>query len=621
MSTEQRYERDLAVHVTLQHSAAAITFEAANADSQWLADLLRRGYDLARRAIAHKPNVAATFDQLLFARQANRPIVVRSSPSLPSLGTREMEYPHGTSTGEVRIVLQSRYLQGVREALDVKDGLSNAEKLGVCWSLISRFVSQLAFPELPRDRFVAKIDVFARMSFVAINLLYDESRSGRLVPTAAGAAYEALISEASGIPKRELCDRHPYFRMLARLNFMLRARPYASYEGEARIAAREYLDATYLRLSLAGAMPAVPPMMRPMEFTRKGSKVKVPSPQLGLYGVLDEDDLDAWKKIRKPFHKLGFTLLRQLGMGDFGRVYEVLNDNNPAFPARVALKVDRLVGKKKHAILEAEQAFRTGSQLASAPHLVRLYDTGTLPDERFTYHVLQLVDGDTLDNLIGVAGSEHASVAPESRSGRSEADARREYEQAISRRSGQAWRRSRMGLPFRFALSPAMLLDLLTSVLLTLEEVHQLGYAINDLKNDNLMMSRRGQVKGIDLDSYAPVRSDADKFVDFMFLSGSLILLFFNAAATSARRELAWEALTQNELLLRRELDVYWPLGDVELLSEGRVTNAAVTEVLVDLVLRSRGLVYARKPDVFAADIVRLIDVKRGFLLEDLVID
>ena len=38
-----------------------------------------------------------------------------------------------------------------------------------------------------------------------------------------------------------------------------------------------------------------------------------------------------------------------------------------------------------------------------------------------------------------------------------------------------------MALPFTHALSPAMLLDLLTSVLLWMEGVHEVGYAINDL--------------------------------------------------------------------------------------------------------------------------------------------
>jgi hypothetical protein len=562
-------------------------------------------------------------EELLFDGHGDvdRPIAVRLSSNLPTLGTREVGHLHAGGGGDVRIVLQSQYARNVSEALLAGADLSKDERLGICWSLISRFISQLAFPEQPRDRFVAKIDVFAKLSYIALNVLYDERRSGRLVPTTTGAVYESMVSEASGIPKGELSDRHPYFRMLGRLSFMLRAKPYSDYIDEARIAAREYLDNSYLRLSLAGAMPEVPPMMRPMEYVRKRNEVKVPSPQVGLYGVMDAEDLEAWKKVHKPFRKLGFTLLRQLGMGDFGRVYEVLNDNNPAFPARVALKVDRLIGKKKHAILEAEQAFRVGRELASAPHVVRLYDTGTLPDERYTYHVLQLIDGDTLDNLVGVAGIEHASVSVAPRSGRTELDARLEYELAIAQRKDQSWRRARMGLPFRFALSPAMLLDMLTSVLLSLEEVHHLGYAINDLKNDNLMMSRRGQIKGIDLDSFAPVRSDADKITDFMFLSASLILLLFNATASSRGRDLAWEALTQDENLLRQELKTFWPLGNVESFSEGRVSQQAMTDVLVDLVLRSRKLVYAKQPEVFAADIVRLIEIKRRLLVEELVID
>jgi len=48
-----------------------------------------------------------------------------------------------------------------------------------------------------------------------------------------------------------------------------------------------------------------------------------------------------------------------------------------------------------------------------------------------------------------------------------------------------------MNQPFEHALSTATVLDLLTSVLLWLEDVHSIGYAINDLKNGNLMMSRR----------------------------------------------------------------------------------------------------------------------------------
>ncbi len=43
------------------------------------------------------------------------------------------------------------------------------------------------------------------------------------------------------------------------------------------------------------------------------------------------------------------------------------------------------------------------------------------------------------------------------------------------------------------------------------------------------MMSRRGQLKGIDLDSYSKTHSPKDKMTDFMFLAVSLILLLFSA--------------------------------------------------------------------------------------------
>jgi hypothetical protein len=623
LGVEARYERGVCVHVHMQRDLETLAFEARGADSEWLANLLRQGLRHVRQRLEGKPNVLSALDELMFGDEqlCGHPIVVRLSPHLPSLGTREMGHPDAGGPGEVRLVLQSRFAHQVHEALEAGVALSKDEKLGLSWSVLSRFLSQLAFPTAPRDRFVAKVEVFAKMTYVALNLLYEARRAGRLVPREAGAVYEMLVAEANDMAPAELCDRHPYFRMLSTLSFMLRASPYREYAPEAQIAAREYLDRTYLRLSLAGAMPDVPPAMEPMVVARKRGSVRVPTPEVGLFGIFDAEDLQAWKKVNKPFRELGFTLLRQLGMGEFGRVYEVLNENNPTFPARVALKVDRIVGKKRRAILEAEVAFRVGRELAGAPHLVRLYDTGKLDGERFTYHVLQLIDGDTLDNLVGVVGKEHASVTRPPPSGRSEREAQREYERAVSLLPAEAARRRQLGLPFRFALSPAMLLDLLTSVLLALEEVHALGYAINDLKNDNLMMSRRGQVKGIDLDSFAPVKSSADKVTDFMFLSGSMLLLLFNAGSKTRSAPLPWDALARDEALLRAELIRSWPLGDVETSSDGRVTREEMTKVLVDLVRRSRQLIYTKQPQTFAADIVRLIDVKRRLLVEDLVID
>jgi serine/threonine protein kinase len=416
-------------------------------------------------------------------------------------------------------------------------------------------------------------------------------------------------------------ERHPYFRMLNKLGFLLRGHGYAGDAAEVRVAACEYLDSVYLRLSLAGAMPEVAPAMAAMEFERVGRKVRTAAPEQGRNGVVDLEDLEAWKAVADPFRDLGFTLLRQLGMGEFGRVYEALNDNSPNYPGRVALKVDRIVGKKKNAILEAEEAMVVGRALARVPHLMRLYDTGKLKGQRFTYHVLQLINGDTLDNLVGVTGTEHASVSRPPSARASDGEAEAEYNRAVSARGGELWRRQRMALPFTHALSPAMVLDLLTSVLLWMEGVHAVGYAINDLKNGNLMMSRRGQLKGIDLDSYAPVHSPKDKVTDFMFLAVSVILLLFSAPVANRGRNVPWEELIESEARLRTGLNEAWPFGNVELLSDGRVSREQLINVLVDLVHRSRHLIYTKRPELFSEDIARMVNLKHELLIEELVID
>jgi len=614
-----RFEPDLGVRVHLQADFRMIAFEAENDDSRWLADLLALGVRRARKFLESKPKVLNVFEELLFKR-AEKTVSVRLSPDVPSDGTREVPRDGMNGRGETRIVLHSRLTRYVHEAL-ITRSRKPEEVLGLCWPLVSRFVSQLGYPASPRDRFAEKIEVFSRITFVAINVLYESRKSGHLIPSTAGCIYEDMVSESSAIPRPELMDRHPYFRMLNKLGFLLRGHGFGSDAAEVRVAACEYLDTVYLRLSLAGAMPEVAPAMAPMDFERIGRKVRTTNPLIGSFGVVDSEDLEAWKTVEGPFRDLGFTLLRQLGMGEFGRVYEALNDNSSNYPGRVALKVDRIVGKKKNAILEAEEAMAVGRALARAPHLMRLYDTGKLKGQRFTYHVLQLINGDTLDNLVGVTGTEHASVSRPPSARTSEIEAAAEFDRAVSLRGGELWRRQRMALPFTHALSPAMVMDLLTSVLLWMESVHDVGYAINDLKNGNLMMSRRGQLKGIDLDSYAPAHSPKDKVTDFMFLAVSVILLLFSAPVANRGRNVPWEALIESEAQLRAGLLSAWPFGNVELQSDGRVSREELTSVLVDLVHRSRHLIYTKRPELFAEDIARMVSVKHRLLNEELVID
>ena len=622
LSPDARLEPDVSVRVHLHPDLRVVAFEAEGEDARWLSDLLALGLKRARKRLEDKPKVLNVFDELLFAnaRRGERSVTVRLSPDVPSDGTREVPRDGASGHGETRIVLHSRLVRYVREAL-LAQPRSPEESLGLCWPLISRLAAQLAYPLSPRDRFTEKIEVFSRVSYVSINVLYEARKSGFLIPSSAGVIYEDMVSASSGIPRAELMDRHPYFRMLNKLGFLLRGHGYAGDAAEVRVAACEYLDTVYLRLSLAGAMPDVAPAMAAMDFERVGRKVRTTSPVIGQNGVVDSEDLEAWKQVADPFRDLGFTLLRQLGMGEFGRVYEALNDNSSNYPGRVALKVDRIVGKKKNAILEAEDAMQVGRALARVPHLMRLYDTGKLKGQRFTYHVLQLINGDTLDNLVGVTGTEHASVSRPPSARASDADAQAEFDRAISSRGGELWRRQRMALPFTHALSPAMVLDLLTSVLLWMEGVHEIGYAINDLKNGNLMMSRRGQLKGIDLDSYAPVHSPKDKVTDFMFLAVSVILLLFSAPVANRGRNVAWEALIESEERLRAGLTEAWPFGNVEQLSDGRVSREELTNVLVDLVHRSRHLIYTKRPELFSEDIARMVKLKHELLIEELVID
>ncbi len=600
-----------------------VIFQPENDDSAWLARMLESQFRSLRKNLQRKPPVLAVLDELVFGNRDNHAanLRVRLSPSVPSDGTRETARTTEDAHGFVELVLNSGLVQRVRQALaHMSDTAQEEGQLGLSWPVLVRLIANLAYPAAPHDLFVTKIETHAKLYYIVINALYEGSKQGRLVPNAAGRLYEQWAAQTSGLEGGALGERHPYFRALNKLSFMLRAKPYADYDAEARIVAREFLDTRYLRLSLAGVMPKVRTTMQPMPFRFVGRIVKTPSPDIGQYGVIDTEDLEAWKRVSTPFRDLGFTLLRQLGIGEFGRVYEALNENNPSFPEYVALKVDRIVGKKKKAILESEEAMNMGRVLAVVPHIIRLYDAGKLSGRRYTYHVLQRIDGETLDDLVGVTGREHASVSRPPASRGSEREARTEYERAMNARGGELWRRRGIHSPFTHALSPAMLMDLITSVLLWLDEVHELGYASNDLKNGNLMMSRRGQVKGIDLDSYGVARSPKDKMTDFMFLAVSLVLLLFNAPVTT-RGGRPWEQLLESEDELRRALRAAWPFGDVVAVSAGRVQPEEMLALFVDLVFRSRRLVYSREPSLFTSDIVRLMDTKRRLLAEEFVID
>jgi serine/threonine protein kinase len=319
---------------------------------------------------------------------------------------------------------------------------------------------------------------------------------------------------------------------------------------------------------------------------------------------------------------MGFTLLRQVGMGEFGRVYEALNHSNPNLPDRVALKVDRIRSwKKPKEILDAETTLQISRDLAASPHVIRIFDAGKLGRKKYTFHVLQFIDGDTLDNLLGVTGTEHASIhrplSPHSNAGQV-GDVNRA---AFHGSAGEGWRRRRLALPFAETLSLAQTLDLLTSLLLWLEEIHNLGYANNDLKNGNLMVSRRGQVKGIDMDSYSPTFSPLDRVTDFYFLAVSLMLFLLNLDSPSEKPKVVHEHDLQSSDTIGKLIDRHWPFRDVHRISRGRTENAEVVALLADVIYHSRNQSYARQSEQFTAAIDRLIHLKRTIFAGEIVLD
>ena len=616
--------QSLRVHVSSLESS--IGFVADSDALRPLADCLEESFRAFQARLRGKEHAAETLKRVIFENESNSEIDlrIRLAVGLPSEAIREVPMTQTTGLPEdVTIAVRATFADSILRRYRLELGkASEDELLGISWPLLRRIVSQLGYSNTPRDRFVEKIDLVTDGCLLAINTLYDGKRHGRLQPNQIGAIYEHYIAERDSIDVRHLHEQHPYFRLLNELSFLLDERFAREYAAEARIQVREYLDDRYLRLSLAGVMPPVAKAMASMQFSRHNDRISTPSPRIGNYGILDLDDLAAWKKAMGPFDKLGFTLLRQLGIGEFGRVYEAINRSNPTLPPRVALKIDRLRRwQSRRKILDPATALQTSRVLSQSPHVIRIFDAGVLAQHGLTYHILQVVDGDTLDNLLGIAGEEHSSVHRPSRPAPSHAQSEKLYTKALSGSKGETWRRARMSLSFTEPLTIIQTLDVLTSVLLWLEKVHELGYAINDLKNGNLMASRRGQVKGIDIDAYCPITSPLDKTSDFLFLAISILLVLVNAKTDRDRPTSVADSSVSSSDALRELLSADWPFGDISKISSGRVSTNEVMDLLCGLIHRCRNRTYTERPDQLTADIDQLIATKRRISLDELVLD
>jgi len=620
---DSRLDADFAMEIRVDARRSRLEFEPQNERSRPWAEALTRAFLEIHTRLQKVPRASGAFNDLIFSNPSNKTPGMRllSSQALPSKSTREMRVNDDLSPAETRILVRSDLLEAFSPA---PGGAGKAmTHLGRIWDVVRHVLLELGHTSYPRDRFTERIHLTTNWALINLRVLYEGKRDGRLVPSEAGEAFELAQAEEKKIDRRDLFMRDPFFRLLSDLSFLLRDRNIESLWDTATVIVRDYLDSGYLRLSIAGLMPTKPEWLEAMPIEWKGSrKIKTPPPEIGRYGIIDEEDREAWRKIRKPLEEIGYLIIGQLGMGQFGRVYEAINVANSTIPARVAVKVDRIrKGHKKEAIEAADTIMSIAQGLAKSPHVIRVFDAGFLKSIRSNYHILQLVEGDTLDHLIGVAGSEHASILRPSSARSSREVTRSEFMKSLSGSAGEAWRRNRKSPPFIAAPGLGHIFDLLTSTALWLEEVHGLGYAVNDLKNGNVMLSRRGQFKAIDLDAYSQIFSPLDKLPDFFFLAVSSLQLVTRGCAwdKSATSSEIKELLSDAQAVEQRLREI-WPYGDLAKQSCGRVATEDVTRFFAQFVDDARSGRFAEDPSQFTSAIDKMIYLKRGLSTEEMVL-
>lgn len=605
------------------HGRRKIEFSAHNPRSARWAGVLAHAFREIQSRLENCPAAAKVFGEMVFGNPANSApgLKLNSCAVLPAPATREMRVNSDMAPAASRILVHTRLFEEFEPLLDLPG--SPMERLGKIWEVVRHILLQLGHESYPRDRFTERIKLTTNWALVNLHVLYDGKKDGRPHANEAGEAFEAIAARRGNMERRELFAREPFFRLLSDVSFLLRDRNVPDLWETATVIARDYLDSRYLRLSIAGLMPAMPAWLEAMPVEWKGpKKIKTPRPEINRYGIIDDEDEDAWKQVRGPLEDIGYLIIGQLGMGQFGRVYEAINATNSSIPARVAVKVDRIrKGHKKEAIEAADTIMEIARGLSKSPHVIRVFDAGHLKKIRSNYHILQIVEGDTLDHLIGVAGSEHASILRPKSGRESRDDARREFLKSLSGSAGEAWRRDRKSPPFVAQPGLGHIMDLLTSTALWLEEVHGLGFAVNDLKNGNVMVSRRGQFKAIDLDSYGRIFSHLDKLTDFFFLAVSTLQLVTRGCAwdKSATSSAIKELLADPAAIERRLLEI-WPYGDLAALSEGRVATGDVTGFFARFIDDARSGLFAEEPAQFTDAIDTLIFLKRRLSTEEMVL-
>jgi serine/threonine protein kinase len=611
---ERRFDKFFQMRIRWDARDGCPHFQPDNERSENVCRLLNHSLEILRERTCGEELPRRVYQEMLGAGEALGVLPVLSHEALPGPATRETRFSSDLTPIESRLILNTRLLQHCEVAGGSGPRLPE-DLLGRMWPVLGAVVLQLGQTSYPRDRFIDRIHTTSKWCLLALTALYDGRSDGRLKPNADGHRFESDLLEDA----KKFRDQNPVIRLLENTSFLLNPRADSSSLQAAEVIVRDYLDSRYLRLSVAGLMPDPAPWLAPMPFELKTKTgIRTPSPQIGHYGILDDEDLSAWKKVRGGLADIGYHIIGQLGIGQFGRVYEAINTGNGNLPQRVAIKVDRIrKGRKKQAIEAAENIMNTARGLSRSPHVIRVFDAGKIKSERATYHVLQLVDGDTLDNLIGTTGYEHASILRPNTQRSSVDEVRDEFLSSLTGSSGERWRRNRKAPPFLQNPSLQQLLDILVSKVLWVEEVHSLGYAINDLKNGNVMINRRGQFKGIDLDSYSPIFSHIDKLPDFFFLAiSALQLIGGNLFAAETLNEHGLE-----EDSLGRRLRNTWCHGDLYALSHERLKTEDVITFFEGFIGDSRSGRFAEDPDRFTNAIDSLIRLKRSLADDEIVLE
>jgi hypothetical protein len=636
LTFSQRHEPEICLRAKPISEKDGFEFIALNknSDSEKLVSLLKEGFSLFLEKLKEYKITAEIIAREVLSNSANTvvPVQIRCSKHLPTDATREIFLDDNLNIREVSIVLNSDLIHMVIKAHEKVSKGKKDERLGILWGIVKPLLHELGHSNLPRDRFFEELHQVWCDCVAMRNIFFrDKRQNGYLVPNKAGKTYIKFFAERMRQREIEVSKDNifsqPFFKMLNHLHRETGEEMLNKYDkmkllkfddlvASAKVIIRGYLDDEYLRLSLAEIMSGIPEAYRPMEIAWKKKDPVTPPPKVGRYGIEDEEDLSAWNKVAGKFRKIGIVIVCQLGIGQFGRVYEAINLTNPRWPERVAVKVDRIYKKRKDEAIQADDVMlQLSHDLSNSPHVIRIYDAGLLSKKR-TYHVLQLVaEGETLDELLGIGGEEPTSRPASFTDGSSLQQLRQKFLKPIGQRQ------KRKNHRFSRPLTLNETIDIMVSVLLWVEKVHKLGYAINDVKTGNVMMNCRGQIKGIDLDFYQKTPSLPQAFMqDFFLLSWVCLLLLINAPRkdplpSELLKDEVGVALQNGADFLRDILLEKWEFADLS-----RKDANVFLDCFVDLIFHSRLNTYGTKPDLFKQDINKLIYLKRLFFEREIVL-